>query len=118
MDKVRIGVIGLGWFGEIHCDAISAVPTLELAALCTRTEARLEELAAKHGVTQTYTDYNALLANPEIDAVSVVTMWDQHTAPTLAALAAGKHVFWKSRWPRVSRTARRSAPRRAMPRAT
>ena len=93
MDKVRIGVIGLGWFGEIHCDAISAVPTLELAALCTRTEARLEELAAKHGVTQTYTDYNALLANPEIDAVSVVTMWDQHTAPTLAALAAGKHVF-------------------------
>ena len=93
MDKVRIGVIGLGWFGEIHCDAISAVPTLELTALCTRTETRLAELAGKYGVSQTYTDYNDLLANPDIDAVSVVTMWDQHTAPTLAALAAGKHVF-------------------------
>ncbi len=93
MDKVRIGVIGLGWFGEIHCDAIKAVPGLELAALCTRTEARLEDLGGKYGVANLSTDYNTLLADPEIDAVSVVTMWDQHTEPTLAALAAGKHVF-------------------------
>ena len=73
MDKVRIGVIGLGWFGEIHCDAIKAVPGLELAALCTRTEARLEDLGGKYGVANLSTDYNTLLADPEIDAVSVVT---------------------------------------------
>ena len=35
MESVRIGVIGLGWFGEVHCDAIQATPGLELAALCT-----------------------------------------------------------------------------------
>ena len=73
MDRVRIGVIGLGWFGEIHCDAIAANPTLELAALCTRTESRLAELARKYGVAQTYTDYAELLSDPNIDAVSVVT---------------------------------------------
>jgi UDP-N-acetylglucosamine 3-dehydrogenase len=33
------------------------------------------------------------LKDPDIDAVSITTMWDQHTDPTLAALAAGKHVF-------------------------
>ncbi len=93
MEKVRIGVIGLGWFGEIHSDAISAIPTLELAALCTRTSSRLEALGKKYGVSQLYTDYNELLANPDIDAVSVVTMWDQHTAPVIASLDAGKHVF-------------------------
>jgi UDP-N-acetylglucosamine 3-dehydrogenase len=93
MDRVRIGVIGLGWFGEVHCDAIQAVPSLELAALCTRTETRLEDLGSKYGVTKLSTDYNALLADPDIDAVSVVTMWDQHTAPAVAALEAGKHVF-------------------------
>lgn len=93
MEKTRIAVIGLGWFGEIHCDAISAIPSFELAALCTRTPTRLEELGRKYGVSQLYTDYRELLANPDIDAVSVVTMWDQHTAPTLAALDAGKHVF-------------------------
>ena len=93
MNRLRIGVIGLGWFGEVHCDAISAVPSLELAALCTRTESRLSELAEKYGVKNACTDYHELLANPAIDAVSVVTMWDQHTEPTLAALEAGKHVF-------------------------
>ncbi len=93
MDRVRIGVIGLGWFGEVHCDAIRAIPTLELAGLCTRTESRLAALSEKYGVENSYTDYHELLANPDIDAVSVTTMWDQHTAPTLAALEAGKHVF-------------------------
>jgi UDP-N-acetylglucosamine 3-dehydrogenase len=92
-ERTRIAVIGLGWFGEIHCDAIQAIPSLELVALCTRTESRLNELGAKYGVSQLYTDYNELLENRDIDAVSVVTMWDQHTEPTLAALAAGKHVF-------------------------
>src|SRR4051794_39617519 len=91
--KVRYGVIGLGWFGEKHCEALAGLPNVELTALCTRTEARLKEVAQRFGVRHTYTNYLDLLANVEVDAVSVVTMWDQHAAPTLAALAAGKHVF-------------------------
>jgi predicted dehydrogenase len=93
MNRQRIGVIGLGWFGEIHCEAMLGVANLELAALCTRTPDRLDALARKYGVRKTYRDYKDLIADPEIDAVSIVTMWDQHTAPALAALAAGKHVF-------------------------
>jgi len=93
MDRIRIGVIGLGWFGEIHCETIVGVPTLELAALCTRTPGRLGALAQKFGVAKTTTDYREILANPDIDAVSIVTMWDQHTEPAVAALEAGKHVF-------------------------
>ncbi|MFL5259596.1 MAG: Gfo/Idh/MocA family protein [Hyphomicrobiales bacterium] len=93
MDRLRIGVIGLGWFGEIHCEAIIGVPTLELAALCTRTPERLSALGRKFGVEKTYQDYRRLVADPAIDAVSIVTMWDQHTAPAVAALEAGKHVF-------------------------
>jgi len=93
MDKIRYAVIGLGWFGEKHCEAIADLPNAELVALCTRTPARLQEVANRFGVKHTYTDYNELLANKEVDAVSITTMWDQHTAPTLAALQAGKHVF-------------------------
>lgn len=93
MDRLRIGVIGLGWFGEIHCETIMGVPNLELAALCTRTPARLKQQATKFGVKKTYRDYRELLADKDIDAVSIVTMWDQHTDPTIVALAAGKHVF-------------------------
>lgn len=93
MDKIRYGVIGLGWFGEKHCEVIAGIPNAELYALCTRTESRLQEVAGRFGVKHTYTDYQQMLADRDLDAVSIVTMWDQHTAPTLAALAAGKHVF-------------------------
>jgi UDP-N-acetylglucosamine 3-dehydrogenase len=93
MKKIRYGVIGLGWFGEKHCEVLAGLPNVELHALCTRNRQRLAEVAKTFGVSHTFTDYHAMLADPELDAVSVVTMWDQHAAPTLAALASGKHVF-------------------------
>lgn len=93
MKTVRFGVIGLGWFGEKHCEALSAIPYVDLYALCTRNAARLQDVATRFGVQRTFTNYHDLLADPQVDAVCVVTMWDQHAAPTLAALAAKKHVF-------------------------
>jgi len=91
--KVKWAVIGLGWFGEKHCEALAGLPNAELYALCTRTKSRLDEVASKFGVQHIYTDYHELLANPEVEAVSITTMWDQHTAPALASIQAGKHVF-------------------------
>ncbi|MEO6178749.1 MAG: Gfo/Idh/MocA family oxidoreductase, partial [Devosia sp.] len=93
MDHLRIGVIGLGWFGEIHAETIVGVPNLELTALCTRTPQRLAAMGEKFGVKKLYRDYRDMLADPDIDAVSICTMWDQHTEPAIAALKAGKHVF-------------------------
>jgi UDP-N-acetylglucosamine 3-dehydrogenase len=90
---VKYGVIGLGWFGEKHCEALAAIAGVQLHSLCTRTPSRLAEVASRFQVPRTFTDYHEMLADPELQAVSVVTMWDQHTEPTLAALAAGKHVF-------------------------
>lgn len=93
MKTVRYGVLGLGWFGEKHCEALAALPNVELHAVCTRNPQRLAELAGKFGAKQAFTDYRAMLADPELEAVSITTMWDQHAAPALAALAAGKHVL-------------------------
>jgi UDP-N-acetylglucosamine 3-dehydrogenase len=93
MRKIRYAVIGVGWFGEKHCEAIAGLPNAELAALCTRNPARLREVAARFGVKHTFTDYRELLTSDAAEAVSITTMWDQHTAPTPAALGAGKHVF-------------------------
>jgi len=93
MEKIKYAVIGLGWFGEKHCEAIADLPNAELYALCTRTPERLQEVAGRFGVKHIYRDYQEMLANPDIDAVSITTMWDQHAAPTLAALQSGKHVF-------------------------
>jgi UDP-N-acetylglucosamine 3-dehydrogenase len=93
MVRTRYAVIGLGWFGEKHCEALAGLPNVELFALCTRRPQRLQEVARRFGVRHVFTDYRELLADPAVEAVSVTTMWDQHAGPTLAALHAGKHVF-------------------------
>lgn len=93
MERIKVGVIGLGWFGEVHCNTLSAIPNLQLAALCDVDAGRLEELAGRFGGAATYTDYHALLASDDIDVVHIVTRWEQHAEHAIAALEAGKHVF-------------------------
>jgi len=93
MKRVKFAVIGLGWFGEKHCEALAGLPHVELYGVCTRRQARLDDIASRFGVRRAVQDYRALLDDPEVDAVSIVTMVDEHTEPALAALAAGKHVF-------------------------
>ena len=93
MKTVKHGVLGLGWFGEKHCEALAAIPNVELYAVCTRNSDRLAEVAKKFGAKKTFTDCHAMLADPELESVSITTMWDQHAAPAIAALQAGKHVF-------------------------
>lgn len=93
MNMINYGVIGLGWFGQKHCEALASLPNVRLHALSTRTPERLEELASSFSVEHTFTDYRQMLEDPKLDAVSVVTMWDQHVEPTVAALEAGKHVL-------------------------
>lgn len=93
MNKVRFGVIGIGFFGEKHVDTLQGLRGVSVGAICTRRQNRLDEVARKYNIPKTYTDYNDLLADPEIDAVTIVTHASDHLKPTLAALNADKHVF-------------------------
>jgi UDP-N-acetylglucosamine 3-dehydrogenase len=93
METVRIGVIGLGWFGEMHVDTYRGVHGAKVIAVCTRRPDRLEEVAQKYDIPKTYRDYNDLLADPEVDAVSICTHAKDHLAPMLAAMRSGKHVL-------------------------
>ena len=93
MDKIKYGVIGLGFFGEKHVEVLSSLPNVEVFAVCTRRKWRLEQIAKEYNIPNTYTDYNELLKNKDIDAVSIVTHAQDHLEPTIAALNSGKHVF-------------------------
>jgi UDP-N-acetylglucosamine 3-dehydrogenase len=93
MKQIRCGVIGLGWFGEHHVDTLKQLPQADVIAVCTRRPERLREVAGKYSIPKTYTDYRAMLADPDIDLVSIVTHVGEHLEPTLAAIRAGKHVF-------------------------
>lgn len=95
MKTIRWGIIGVGRFGAIHARVLSSLPGSELAALSARRAERLAEVAGEFGVEKSkcYTDYRDLLADPEIDAVSITTHWREHREVALAALASGKHVL-------------------------
>ena len=92
-DTGRWGVIGLGYFGEVHAHTLSTMPNIQLAALCTRRAERLGELADRYNVKKRYTDYRELLADPSIDAISLTTNVDDHRDITIEALRSGKHVL-------------------------
>lgn len=93
MKQLTVGVIGLGWFGEKHVEVLSSLPNVVVRAICTRTDKRRRELKRRFNIEHDYRDYHALLADPAIDAVSIVTHVDDHEQPVLDALRAGKHVL-------------------------
>lgn len=93
MKALRYGVVGLGFFGEKHAAVLADMAGVELAAVCTRRPDRVKEIADRFGVPKTYTDFRDLLADPGVDAVSVVTHLHDHCEIAVAALRAGKHVF-------------------------
>jgi predicted dehydrogenase len=91
---VRIGVIGAGRFAEqAHIPGVQAHPDGQVVALCARNGERAAALAARVGVGRVYIDYHELLAQRDIDAVTVATPDALHLPVALAALEAGKHVF-------------------------
>lgn len=93
MKTVKVGIIGLGSWGECHLEAFRSLPQAEVAAICDTRQDRLDELGDKYGVLHRYTQYEELLARPDIDLVSIVTYEKHHLEPALFALRSGKHVF-------------------------
>lgn len=93
MERIKCAVIGLGWFGEYHLDTLKQLPAAEVEAICTRTQSRLDDLAKNYGVQKKYTDYKELLADPDIEMVSITTHVKDHFQIAVDSIKAGKHVF-------------------------
>lgn len=93
MNPVQIGIIGAGAFGESHIVAYKSLPHVNLAAVCDANPARAREMADRFHIPRSYTDYNQLLDETPLDAVSICTPEEAHLAPAVAALRAGKHVL-------------------------
>ena len=64
-----------------------------VAAVASRDVSRAQALAAKHGIARVHDSYEALIADPDLDAVYIVLPNNLHGRWTGAALAAGKHVL-------------------------
>jgi myo-inositol 2-dehydrogenase/D-chiro-inositol 1-dehydrogenase len=92
--NLRIGIAGLGRLGKRHAEALAhQTRHCELVAACSPVAQEREYATQQLGVAHVYEDYAAMLANPDIDAVVLVTPTSLHADQTIAALQAGKHVF-------------------------
>src|SRR5690625_4621209 len=90
---LKVGVIGIGSISDMHIQAYQKHEDVELVAFCDLSEERLKEKGARYDVDQLYTDYQELLANDSIDAVSICTWNDTHTEISIATQEATKHVL-------------------------
>jgi predicted dehydrogenase len=91
--SVRVGVVGLGYWGPNVARNVAANPGAELAWLCDRSADLLEAASLRHPQARTTASYDDLLEDPDLDAVAIVTPVSTHYELALAALNAGKHVL-------------------------
>jgi len=92
-ERVGVGIIGVGKWGEKHAKCYSEIESAELVAVADKNEDRAKCIAAKYGASAYYTDYMKLLDNRDIQAVSVVLPDFLHKEAVIGAAKAGKHVY-------------------------
>ncbi|MCP9777881.1 MULTISPECIES: Gfo/Idh/MocA family protein [unclassified Cyanobium] len=90
---LRVGLAGVGRFGQLHAGVLADLPGVELAALADPDPDCLARVADRHGVTARYGDALELIADDSLDAVVLATPDEQHGSQARAALAQGHHLF-------------------------
>ncbi len=91
---LRIGVLGAGPIAQAaHFDACRKARNAELYAICDRAADLLANISAMHHPETIYTDYDAMLADPQIEAVIIAVADQFHVPLALKAIQAGKHVL-------------------------
>src|SRR5438874_3039143 len=91
---LRIGVLGCGPIAQFaHFDACRKARNAELYAICDVATDLRERMAEVHRPTVAYGDYDAMLADPRVEAVIVAISDQFHVPACLKALDADKHVL-------------------------
>lgn len=92
--RLQIGVLGAGAIAQAaHFESCAKARNADLAAICDVADDLRERMAVTHGVSKTYSDYDRMLGDPDIDAVIIATNDAFHVPASIRALEAGKHVL-------------------------
>ena len=92
--KLGVGVIGAGGIARLaHIPNYAKNPRVKLVAVADIDVAKARQVAEDFGIPNVYDNFEDLLANPEVEAVSVTTPPSAHAEPVIAAARAGKHVL-------------------------
>ncbi len=94
MSDLNVGIVGLGWVAGAHIDTFKAIGGANATAICSRRQHEESALLQQFGIPlKAYTDYEAMLADPEVDIVDICTPHPFHAEQAIAAAQAGKHLI-------------------------
>jgi predicted dehydrogenase len=91
MNKIKVGVVGTGFIGPAHIEALRRLPNVEVVALCEVTAELARQKADGLGIERAYT-FDELLKQDDIQCIHICTPNFLHFSQSKAALLAGKHV--------------------------
>jgi predicted dehydrogenase len=91
-EPIRIGVAGVGFGATVHIPAFQS-EGMEVVAVCSRRRERAEQTADRFGIPEAYIDFDQMLDEADLDAVSIVTPPALHHEMAMTALGAGLHVI-------------------------
>ncbi|MEO9003141.1 MAG: Gfo/Idh/MocA family oxidoreductase [Ginsengibacter sp.] len=94
MSKLNVGIIGYSWVATAHIAAINAGKSAQVTSIYSSRKHDDKALSNQYGTDiTTYTDLNEMLADKNIDVVSVCSYNNQHKDQVVAAAKAGKHII-------------------------
>ena len=94
MSQWNVGIIGYGWVAGAHIQAINNIEGAEVVAICSSREHDPKELSATHGGDiRCFTDLDSMLADPDINVVSICSYHRDHARQAIASAEAGKHLI-------------------------
>lgn len=89
---LRVAIAGLGYIGRVHLRSLLAIPEVRVVAVASLDTGDARATAEAAGAAF-YADLDALLAEPDVDAVSITLPTRMHHEAALKSIAAGKHTF-------------------------
>jgi predicted dehydrogenase len=93
MRKIKTAVIGTGFMGRVHTEAIRRLGNVEVAMAVAESEGLAVGFARQTGIPKVVTDYKAVIDDPVIEAVHICTPNALHHPMAKAAILAGKNVL-------------------------
>jgi predicted dehydrogenase len=91
-EKIKVGVVGTGFIGPAHVEALRRLPNVEVVALCEVSQELADTKAAQLGIPRAYT-FDDLLKQDDIQSIHICTPNFLHFKQAKAVLNAGKHVI-------------------------
>lgn len=93
MKKIKVGIIGMGYIGESHIEAVRRIGCCELYAVADTNTELAKAKAEYYGIEKCYSSVEELLADPEIDAVHNCTPNFLHLRINKEIIRSGKHLL-------------------------